>query len=85
MRKQRRAVEAPHLQLLHLACPATAFLTVDAADGQRKDLLLQLWIWVDLRKQGRRNSSEKSKMLNKNVTCAFYFFLTNKVRSIIKS
>lgn len=36
------------LQLLHLAGPAAALLAVDAADGQRQDLLLQLWVWVDL-------------------------------------
>lgn len=36
------------LQLLHLAGPAAALLTVDAADGQRQDLLLQLWVRVDL-------------------------------------
>lgn len=48
--------EDPHLQLLHLARPPAAFLAVDAADGQREDLLLQLRIWVDLRKRDRRNS-----------------------------
>lgn len=32
---KKKAAEAPHLQLLHLACPTAAFLTVDAADGQR--------------------------------------------------
>lgn len=40
--------EAAHLQLLHLARPAAALLAVDAADGQRQDLLLQLRVWVDL-------------------------------------
>lgn len=37
-----------HLQLLHLARPAAALLAVDAADGQRQDLLLQLRVRVDL-------------------------------------
>ena len=36
----RELIEASHLQLLHLAGPAAAFLTVDAADGQSQDLLL---------------------------------------------
>lgn len=49
-------VGASHLQLLHLAGPAAAFLTVDAADGQRQDLLLQLRIGVDLRKESRARS-----------------------------
>lgn len=39
---------AAHLQLLHLARPAAALLAVDAADGQRQDLLLQLGVRVDL-------------------------------------
>lgn len=46
----REDIKASHLQLLHLAGPAAALLTVDAADGQRQDLLLQLWVWVDLKK-----------------------------------
>lgn len=49
-------IEAPHLQLLHLACPAAALLAVDAADGQSQDLLLQLWIWVDLRRKSGMRS-----------------------------
>lgn len=36
------------LQLLHLTCPAAALLTVDAADGQSQDLLLQFRIRIDL-------------------------------------
>lgn len=44
-------MRAPHLQLLHLAGPAAAFLTVDTADGQRQDLLLQLGVRVDLENQ----------------------------------
>lgn len=44
-------MRAPHLQLLHLAGPAAAFLAVDAADGQRQDLLLQLRVRVDLESQ----------------------------------
>lgn len=50
----RADIEAPHLQLLHLARPATAFLTVDAADRQCQDLLLQLWVRVDLKKENRK-------------------------------
>lgn len=45
--------KALHLQLLHLASPAAAFLAVDAADDQRQDLLLQLRIRVDLKKKSR--------------------------------
>jgi hypothetical protein len=45
-KKARQA--ATDLELLHLSGPATAFLTVDAADGQSQDLLLQLWVRVDL-------------------------------------
>lgn len=44
-------MRAPHLQLLHLAGPAAAFLTVDTADGQRQNLLLQLRVRVDLENQ----------------------------------
>lgn len=44
---------ASHLQLLHLAGPAAALLAVDAADGQSQDLLLQLWVRVDLKKKGQ--------------------------------
>lgn len=47
----RDGMRAPHLQLLHLAGPAAAFLTVDAADGQCQDLLLQLRVRVDLESQ----------------------------------
>lgn len=47
---------ASYLQLLHLASPATALLAVDASDGQSQDLLLQLWVWVDLNKKSRRRS-----------------------------
>lgn len=36
------------LQLLHLAGPAAAFLTVDTADSEGQDLLLQLRVRVDL-------------------------------------
>lgn len=67
---RREGVEASHLQLLHLAGPAAALLTVDAADGQSQDLLLQLWVWVDLREDkqdevsvagGRSDQAIKSK------------------------
>lgn len=54
------SVAAPHLQLLHLAGPATAFLTVNAADWQCQDLLLQLRVWVDLKST---NGSEVSEEL----------------------
>lgn len=49
----RRSTGFSHLQLLHLARPAAALLTVDAADGQRQDLLLQLWIRVDLKNKNK--------------------------------
>lgn len=47
--RMSESVVTPHLQLLHLASPAAAFLTVNAADWQRQDLLLQLRVWVDLK------------------------------------
>lgn len=56
--KVRTDMKAPHLQLLHLARPATAFLTVDAADWQCQDLLLQLWVRVDLKKENRKIVTE---------------------------
>lgn len=51
-----REEPASHLQLLHLAGPAAALLAVDAADGQRQDLLLQLRVRVDLKKKSRTRS-----------------------------
>lgn len=47
--REREARASSHLQLLHLSGPAAALLAVDAADGQRQDLLLQLRVRVDLR------------------------------------
>lgn len=40
-----------HLQELVLCSPAAALLTVDAADGQGKNLLFQLHIWKNLRSE----------------------------------
>lgn len=51
-----RGCKYAHLQLFHLAGPAAALLTVDATDGQRQDLLLQLWVRVDLKKKSRMRS-----------------------------
>lgn len=61
----REDIKASHLQLLHLAGPATALLTVDAADGQRQDLLLQLRVWVDLKKRWK---DKVTLMFNLRVT-----------------
>lgn len=45
------------LQLLHLAGPAAAFLTVDTADSEGQDLLLQLRVRVDLHNTARVNET----------------------------
>lgn len=60
---------ASYLQLLHLASPATALLAVDASDGQSQDLLLQLWVWVDLNRKARGGWCSRSQDVSPLVKC----------------
>lgn len=60
---------ASYLQLLHLASPATALLAVDASDGQSQDLLLQLWVWVDLNRKAGGGWCSRSQDVSPLVKC----------------